>query len=136
MFGPPGRAYVYTIHARQCFNVVTEARGVGSAVLIRAVEPLQGLLSMQKRRKTDVLLNLCRGPARLCEAFEIGRNMDGWDLTCGRRLWLTGPVESGERSGFRIGESVRIGVTSNVSARLRFFVRGTPFVSGPSLLNK
>lgn len=67
MFGPPGHAYVYAIHAKWCFNVVTEAEHTGSAVLIRAFEPLIGISHMEARRNTQVLHDLTRGPSRLCQ---------------------------------------------------------------------
>jgi len=127
MFGPAGRAYIYTIHARQCVNVVTERQGIGSAVLIRAVEPLTGVPLMQRRRGTIHLRNLCRGPARLCEAFQIGRDLDGWDLTRGKRLWIAD--ESCDLSA-NVVCSPRIGVTSAEDLPLRFFVNRSGFVSG------
>jgi len=133
MFGLPGRAYVYTIHARQCVNVVTEVEGMGSAVLIRAVEPLNGILLMQRRRRREHLRDLCRGPARLSEAFEIGRNLDGWDLTCGQRLWI---AESPDDHELTISRSRRIGVTSAVEFELRFFVRDSKYVSGTRRQNQ
>ena len=131
MFGPPGHAYVYTIHARQCVNVVTEKQGVGSAVLIRAVEPIAGLTLMEQRRRTVKPRDLCRGPARLCEAFDIGRAFDGWSLVSGRRLWL---IEA-DGDNTSVLSSVRIGVTSAEDLRLRFFEADNPFVSGPRKLN-
>jgi len=131
MFGPPGRAYVYTIHARQCVNVVTEEQGTASAVLIRAVEPLLGIPHMQQRRRTEKLRDLCRGPARLCEAFDIGRDLDGWNLSIGRRLWIAA-TENVKPS---IAVSQRIGVTSAAERELRFFEMGSSFVSGPAKLN-
>jgi DNA-3-methyladenine glycosylase len=133
MFGPPGHAYVYPIHARVCFNVVTQARGVASAVLIRAVEPLQGIDLMQRRRGHDRATELANGPAKLCEAFRIGRELDGWDLTRGSRLWIVTSYECQEVS-LDIGRSVRIGVTSAKDLMLRFYERGNPFVSGPKRL--
>lgn len=132
MFGPPGRAYVYTIHARQCFNVVTEAEGIGSAVLIRAVEPLQGLSVMRRRRGTDRDKDLCRGPARLTEAFDIGRNLDGYNLTNGRRLWLS----DDNHPPLEISKTVRIGVTSAKYLRLRFIATNSHWLSGPRSLNR
>ena len=108
-------------------NVVTQGQGIGSAVLIRAVEPLKGMSLMRRRRGTDLLRDLCRGPARLCEAFQIGRDLDGWDLTRGRRLWLVDC--SGDLSP-HIVCSPRIGVTSAKDLLLRFFVKGSRFVSG------
>jgi DNA-3-methyladenine glycosylase len=130
MFGPPGRAYVYPIHARWCFNVVTEPRWTASAVLIRAVEPLEGIELMQRRRRLDGWTDLARGPSRLCEAFEIDRRLDGWDLSRGRRLWLTADVDF-PLAEHLIGNSPRIGVTSAADLCLRFYLRGSHYVSGP-----
>jgi len=132
MFGPPGRAYVYTIHARQCVNVVTEPAGVASAVLIRAVEPLTGIDLMQRRRRTNSLRDLCRGPARLCEAFEIGRSFDGWPLVTPKRLWI---AREAPTATARMATSARIGVTSAYEQQLRFFVPNNRSVSGPRSLN-
>jgi len=130
MFGPPGHLYVYSIHARYCLNAVTEAAGIASAVLIRAIEPLAGVALMQTRRARAAPLDLARGPARLCEALEVERDLDGWDLTSGRRIWID-EVDAIPSSAFSIGRSVRIGVTSAREARLRFFLDGSRFVSGP-----
>ena len=133
MFGPPGHAYVYPIHSRYCFNVVTEPEGVASAVLVRAVEPLTGLTLMQTRRGRDVLRELASGPAKLCEAFDIDRRLDGWDLTLGRQLWIVDdgvpPVPAAS-----IGCSPRIGVTSAEHLPLRFYIRSHALVSGPRRL--
>lgn len=128
MFGPPGRAYVFPIHARVCFNVVTDPPGVGSAVLIRALEPLEGIELMRRRRGTARLRELARGPARLCEALAITRALDGWDLTRGQALWLAAgqPPAAGE-----VRRTPRIGVTSAHDLPLRFIVAGSPYVSGP-----
>jgi len=130
MFGPPGRAYVYPIHARWCFNVVTEPRQVASAVLIRAVEPLTGIRRMQQRRGLDKLIDLARGPSRLCEAFDIDRRLDGWDLSLGRRLWIA-QDDHPDLPDTLVGQSPRIGVTSAEHLHLRFYVRESDYVSGP-----
>jgi DNA-3-methyladenine glycosylase len=130
MFGPPGRAYVYPIHARWCFNVVTEPRRVASAVLIRAVEPLAGIPLMQQRRGLVEQTELARGPARLCEALAIDRRLDGWNLSRGRRVWIAGDPD-GQPPDDLIGRSPRIGVTSAAELHLRFYVRGSLYVSGP-----
>ncbi len=135
MFGPPGRAYVYPIHSRYCMNAVTEARGCASAVLIRAVEPLAGIEIMQQGRGTDKLLDLCRGPARLCEAFTVDRRLDGWNLTRGERLWIAND-DSISTAAIHITTSTRIGVTSAHTAQLRFFIDGSPFVSGLKRLHR
>jgi DNA-3-methyladenine glycosylase len=130
MFGQPGRAYVYSIHARWCFNVVAEPKRVASAVLVRAVEPLTGVSLMQRRRRVDKLTDLARGPARLCEAFQIDRRLDGWNLSRGRRLWIAADHQP-EISAVDIGCSPRIGVTSAQDLHLRFYLRDNPYVSGP-----
>lgn len=129
MFGPPGHAYVYVIHARHCLNFVTEAVGRPSAILIRAIEPLEGIELMQVRRGTDRLLDLARGPARLCEALDIDRRHDGHDLTLGQELWVTDGCEL-DGAPLTICKSPRIGVTSAHGRLLRYFLKGSPFVSG------
>ena len=133
MFGPPGHAYVYPIHSRYCFNVVTEPEGVASAVLVRSVEPLTGLELMQTRRRRQHARDLASGPAKLCEAFDIDRRLDGWDLTLGRQLWIIDdgapPVLDAE-----IGRSSRIGVTAAEDLPLRFYIRSHALVSGPRRL--
>lgn len=134
MFQRPGLAYVYPIHSRCCFNVVTEAEGIGAAVLIRAIEPRLGLSLMQLRRserraKPVLARELCSGPAKLCEALGIGRNFNQHDLTGGRRLWL-GEPRTGEKPA-EIRVTPRIGVTSAEDLALRFVWAGHPAASGP-----
>jgi len=133
MFGPPGHAYVYPIHARYCFNVVTEQEDVASAVLVRAVEPLDGIPLMKQRRVRDGLREIANGPAKLCEAFDIDRARDGWDLTIGDEFCIQrdGEFDLGQ---FDVGRSERIGVTSAHDLPLRFFFKGNAFVSGPKRL--
>lgn len=133
MFGPPGHAYVYVIHARHCLNFVTEAEGRPSAILIRAIEPREGIESMALRRGTERLLDLARGPARLCEALAIDRRQDGLDLTLGRDLWVAEGHEAGAAPQ-RIVKSPRIGVTSAHGRLLRFYLADNPYVSGRRLI--
>jgi DNA-3-methyladenine glycosylase len=130
MFGRPGLLYVYSIHSRYCLNVVTEQEGVASAVLIRAVEPVTGIELMQQRRGQIRLLDLARGPARLCEAFDVDRRLDGTDLTIGKQVWIA-PDPSGDGVHRPIAVSPRIGVTSAHELPLRFFRAECRFVSGP-----
>lgn len=130
MFGRPGLVYVYSIHARYCMNAVTETQGRASAVLIRAIEPLVGIEVMRQQRGVEKVTDLCRGPARLCEALGVDRQLDGWDITRGQRLWIA------EDSAYDVeptdmSRSSRIGVTSAKELALRFFIDGSPFVSGP-----
>ena len=135
MFGAPGAAYVYPIHSRHCMNAVTQQRGCGSAVLVRALEPLIGIEVMQRRRGTDRLFDLCRGPARLCEALSIDRRLDGWNMTRAARLWIADD-ELAETRIARVTASPRIGVTSAQELPFRFFVDGSPFVSGLKRLHR
>src|SRR5437764_987851 len=111
MFGEAGHAYVYMIHARWCLNAVTEPQGVPSAILIRAIEPLDGIELMHQRRRTDIARDLARGPARLCEALAVDRTHNDWDLTVGRELWIADESQSNGTLS-RIVRSARIGVKS------------------------
>ena len=130
MFGPPGHAYVYSIHARFCMNVVTEPAGAASAVLIRALEPVEGLELMRRRRGREDLRDLARGPARLCEALDIDKDLDGWDLTGGQRLWVAdgNPQEVRDEDILTTG---RIGIREGKGLPLRFFLKDNPYVSKP-----
>lgn len=128
MFGPPGMAYVYAIHAKWCFNVVTEPEGTASAVLIRAVEPKIGQSLMLQRRGNVREMDLTRGPSRLCQAFGIDKRLNGWDLTCGTTLWLA-PSDAKPLDEDECGQSPRIGVTSAQDLLLRYFVRNCRLVS-------
>lgn len=130
MFGPPGHAYVYSIHARYCVNAVAEQPGVPGGVLIRALEPLHGLDLMAARRGSDIPGQLTRGPARLCEAFAVTRELDGWDLTRGEGLWV---ARSPERREVRVVSTRRIGVTSAAHRLLRFIDGDSPHVSRPRM---
>ena len=131
LYGPPGYAYVYLNYGIHCLvNVVTEAEGSPAAVLIRALEPLEGLSLMEVRRRTTRVLDLCRGPGRLCQALAIDRDLDGADLMRSRDLWLAAPAARAA-----IGASRRIGISKAFSRRLRFYERGNPFVSGPKRLS-
>ena len=80
MFQAAGTLYVYPIHAKYCLNVVTEAKGVGAAVLIRALQPTEGLDRMMQHRATESVRSLTTGPARLCQALQVDRSCDGEDL--------------------------------------------------------
>ena len=89
MFGPAGHAYVYfTYGMHYCFNVVTQLEGIPEAVLIRAVEPLEGIETMERNRKTTKFKNLTNGPAKLTQAFGIDKELNGVDLTRGNFVIL------------------------------------------------
>jgi DNA-3-methyladenine glycosylase len=108
-------------------NVTAEEPGVGAGVLLRAIEPLEGINRMKRLRRTDKLIDLARGPGRLAAALKIDRRLDGVDLCADGPLWLGTAV----REAARIRKTVRIGITREVGRRLRFFEAGNPFVSGP-----
>jgi DNA-3-methyladenine glycosylase len=129
MFGPAGHAYVYMIHAKWCFNCVTEDVGLGSAVLIRAIEPLDGLSLMHARRGVENLLDVARGPGRLCQALSIDRSHNTHDLTAGSELWIEEDRQPSS-TPLRIIRSPRIGITSATHRLLRFYLPNNRYVSG------
>jgi len=128
LFLGTGFAYVYFIYGTSyMLNVTAEEPGIGAGVLLRAIEPLEGIDLMQRLRKTGKLRDLARGPGRLAAALQIDRRLDGVDLCVRGPLWLGTAV----RETGRIGATVRIGITHEVDRPLRFFEVGSPFVSGP-----
>jgi DNA-3-methyladenine glycosylase len=132
LFGPPHRAYVYQIYGTSyCFNLSSERDGTGAGVLVRALEPIEGIELMQKRRGTKLTRDLCRGPGRLCRALAVDRSFDGVDLFTHPRLWL---AASGEHP-IRVRRSPRIGVSRAADRRLRFYAAGSPYVSGAARLS-
>jgi DNA-3-methyladenine glycosylase len=129
VFGPPGRAYLYRsygIHA--CLNAVCEPAGVGAAVLIRALEPVEGIEVMRVRRGFERLEDLCSGPGKLTQALGIGLEDNGCDLAVGPvviarkpRAWQDVPVSVDRR----------IGITKAAELPWRFTATGSRFVSRP-----
>lgn len=132
LFLERGHAYVYIAYGTSfMLNVSSGPKGIGTGVLIRALEPLDGIALMQEHRGTTRLTDLTRGPGRLAAALRIDLSLDGVDLCRPGPLWL------GDDSwdGGPIGESIRIGITRDADRVLRFYVRGNRFVSGPKRLN-
>jgi DNA-3-methyladenine glycosylase len=130
MFRGGGHLYVYFTYGMHfCCNVVTEEAGRGRAVLLRAVEPIEGVEEMRKKRRFGSdrkdYWNLTNGPAKLCEAFGIRREMNGADLL-GNELFLT---EGEEIPKSRIGSSTRIGVKNGADKNWRFYVKGEAWIS-------
>ncbi len=155
LFLERGHAYVYFVYG--CWfmlNVSSERPGIGAGVLLRAVEPLEGIPFMQKfaaefarklgksavkkRSNSAQLRNLTRGPGRLASALRINRSLDGLDLcaTPKGKGKATGPLWLGAavRRAGPIGASVRIGLTREAHRPLRFYEHGNPLVSGPARL--
>jgi DNA-3-methyladenine glycosylase len=130
-----GHCYVYFTYGNHfMFNVSSEGPEVGGGVLIRALEPLEGVAAMQRHRKTTKLLDLTRGPGRLAAALRIDRRFDGLDLCSSGALWL-GTLDSAvAHPAPPVGKTVRIGITRATSKQFRFYERGNPYVSGPRRL--
>lgn len=133
LFLARGHAYVYFCYGNHfMLNVSGGDEGIGTGILIRAVEPLEGLHIMKRARHTKHILDLARGPGRVASAFRIDRKLDGLNLVDGKGpLWLGSAVH---KTG-PIGESIRIGITKDADRVLRFYELGSPFVSGPKRLN-
>jgi DNA-3-methyladenine glycosylase len=131
LFSVRGTAYVYFIYGCwYAINVSAEAVGVGAGVLIRALEPLEGIDLMQALRPRQRPQDLTRGPGRLAAAMDIDRRLDGIDLCADGPLWLG----SATRPTPAIDASVRIGISREIDRKLRFFERDNTYVSGPRRL--
>jgi DNA-3-methyladenine glycosylase len=131
LFLERGHAYVYFIYGNHfMLNVSGGPGGIGEGVLLRAAEPLEGTEKMRSLRGTEPARDLARGPGRLAEAFAIDRTLDGLDFCAGEILWLGSAV----RPTGAIGTSVRIGITKEAHRPLRFYERGSQFVSGTKAL--
>ena len=131
MFGPPGHLYVYfTYGMHYCMNVATGRDGEGSAVLLRAAEPLAGIDVMSGRRGGAAVRSLCSGPARLAQAFGVARAANGADLVDGGELWVArGRPVLPERTG----ASPRVGIRVARDRLWRFFDVDSVFVSRPTI---
>jgi len=124
---------VYLVYgSAYMLNVSSEIAGIGAGVLIMALEPRDGISIMQRNRQIERLRDLARGPGRLTAALRVDGRFDGLDLWREGPLWL-GPCdqEPGE-----IGQSIRIGIARDADRLLRFYLRGSPFVSGPRSLTE
>ena len=127
MFGPPGHLYVYFTYGNHwMMNAVTGRDGEGTAVLLRAAEPLAGLEAMTARRGRDDPRELCSGPGKIAQAFGVTRDQNGEDLVRGEVVW----VERGRASQRRpVAKGIRVGVSVGHDKPWRFWEEGSPFVS-------
>ena len=131
LFLERGHAYVYFIYGCwHALNVSAETAGVGAGVLLRALEPLEGVALMQRRRGVVRPVDIARGPGRLAAALDIAARLDGVDLCARGPLWLGSPV----RPVGPVGRGTRIGISREIERKLRFFERDNAFVSGPRRL--
>ncbi len=126
MWEDAGSTFIYMVHRYWLFNVITEKEGKPSGVLIRAVEPLEGLDIMIKRRGTTIIKNLTSGPGKLTIALGITGRDNGMKVyEKSSRIF----IEKGKKESFKIGMSGRIGVREDLPEDLRFFIEGNKFVS-------
>ena len=129
LFGPPGRSYVYfTYGMHWCANAVTGPEGEAAAVLIRALEPLEGIAGMQARRKLEGLRDLCRGPARLAQALGLASEQNDLSLQASPLRVYPRPLD---RSEPKIETSARIGISVGQELEWRFTAAGSRFLSRP-----
>jgi len=127
MFGEAGLAYVYfTYGMHYCFNVVTGEKGKGSAVLIRALEPIDGIELMKKFRDKDDIHILTNGPAKLCQALKIDKKLNGVDLKTSSEIFIAEPES---KEVFEITTTTRIGIEKSKDLPLRFYIKENKFVS-------
>ncbi|WP_132995951.1 DNA-3-methyladenine glycosylase [Sporanaerobacter acetigenes] len=136
MYGPPGRAYIYLIYGMYyCFNVVTKEEGTPEAVLIRGLEPIDGISFMAKNRfnkelsqlTNAQLKNLTNGPGKLCQAMELDKRLNGEDL-CGDTLY----IEERKVESFNIINTKRIGIDYAEEAKdflYRYYIEGNSYIS-------
>lgn len=133
LFLDRGHTYIYLAYGISCMlNVSSEIPGIGAGVLIRALEPLDGIPIMRLNRGIERLRDLARGPGRLTAALRVDSRLDGLDLCLEGPLWLgRDNHEPGE-----IRQSIRIGISRDANRLLRFYLRDSPFVSGPRSLKE
>jgi DNA-3-methyladenine glycosylase len=125
MFGEAGHAYVYLSYGvHQCLNLTAEPLGTPAAVLVRALEPSEGIETMKRNRGVEVVRELTSGPGKLTEALGITSGFDGEDMVTSKRLFL----EEGKQVN-RIRSSTRIGVSVGADRKWRFYIEGNEFVS-------
>jgi DNA-3-methyladenine glycosylase len=133
LFLERGHAYVYLAYGSSyMLNVSSEMPGIGAGVLIRALEPRDGIPIMQRNRQIQRLRDLARGPGRLTAALRVDLRFDGLDLCREGPLWLG----RCDHEPAEVGQSIRIGIARDANRLLRFYLRGSPFVSGPRLLTE
>ena len=126
LFGPAGYSYVYSIHKYFCLNVVCNKPNIPGCVLIRALEPVQGIEVMQNNRRV-ANMNITNGPGRLCQALQIDRKLNGLDITNKySELIITNGISINSQD---IITTTRIGISKAKELPLRFYVKGNNYVS-------
>jgi DNA-3-methyladenine glycosylase len=126
MFGEAGHAYVYFTYGNHyCLNVTTQEVGTPGAVLIRAIEPLEGLRAMRRLRPKVPNSNLTNGPGKLTKALGIDKSLNEIDMTKRGLLFI---AES-DQAQFDLGKSARVGISQGTELLWRFYIAGNPYVS-------
>lgn len=126
MFMDVGKAFIYMVHGNWLLNIVAHLKGGVGAVLIRAIEPLQGIEIIQKNRNVKHIRDLTSGPGKLTKALAITKELNGIDVTKRNNQLV---VVEGKRESFEVCSSHRIGVKVDLPQELRFFVKGNKFIS-------
>lgn len=126
MHSNPGKTLIYAVHANWLFNIVAHEKGKVGAVLIRAIEPLEGIGLMKKNRRVKEISKISNGPGKLAKAFKITKELNGIYVTDEKSPLI---IVKGVNEKFEICSSHRIGVTKDLKKKLRFFIKGNKFVS-------
>ncbi|RLI15912.1 hypothetical protein DRO44_05875 [Candidatus Bathyarchaeota archaeon] len=129
MFLDVGKTFIYMVHGNWLLNIVAHVKGGVGAVLIRAIEPLEGVEAMLENRSVKNMRELTSGPGKLTKALAITKDLNGVDVTKKDSKLF---VAEGRNETFQIGTSHRIGVKADLPQNLRFFIKGNVFVSKSS----
>ena len=126
MQADPGKTLIYAVHANWLFNIVAHKKNKVGAVLIRALEPIEGIEVMKKNRNVNEIKNLTNGRGKLTKALAVTKEVNGANVTSSKSEVY---VVEGDNEKLEIGKSHRIGVSKDLKKPLRFFIKGNPFVS-------
>lgn len=127
LYRSPGNAFIYLTYGMYyLLNIITEKEDFPAAVLIRAVEPVEGIPLMKKRRKTEELLNLCSGPGKLCQALGIDLSLNGVPVYSPDSPLI---IDKGEKKGVKLVWKPRIGIREGKERLWRVYIKESPFIS-------
>ncbi|HXZ90862.1 MAG TPA: DNA-3-methyladenine glycosylase [Candidatus Dormibacteraeota bacterium] len=130
MYGEPGHAYIYFTYGNHyCLNITTQPTGIPGAVLLRAIQPLEGLGTMRRLRPNVPDTELTNGPGKLTKALNIDKSLNEQSMTVKGPLFVAEPQSQLVQADYEIWRSTRIGVTEALDKRWRFFLKLNPYVS-------
>lgn len=124
MWSEPGKVFIYNVHKYWMFNIVAHERGQIGAVLIRAIEPTNGIKVMKTHRSVEKDVDLTNGPGKLTITLKIDKSLNGIPVTSESQIMIID-----NKMEFKIGNSHRIGVKKDLKRKLRFYIKGNKFVS-------